>query len=70
MRHKLTHRLRHCGDRIKAMRLFRSTRMIPSPMQYLTSYAIAFAAGAAAVAGLHAYGEWMRARGRRETAVS
>jgi hypothetical protein len=44
--------------------------MIPSPMQYLTSYAIAFAAGAVAVAGLHAYGEWMRTRGRRETAAS
>jgi hypothetical protein len=44
--------------------------MIPSPMQYLTSYAIAFAAGAAAVAGLHVYGEWMKARGRREAAAS
>lgn len=44
--------------------------MIPSPMQYLTSYAIAFAAGAATVAGLHAYGNWMRARGRREAAAS
>jgi hypothetical protein len=41
--------------------------MIPSPMQYLTTYAIAFAAGAATVAGLHAYGQWMRARGRSES---
>lgn len=40
--------------------------MIASPMRFLTSYAIAFATGAAAVVGLYAYGQWMRARGRCE----
>jgi hypothetical protein len=39
-------------------------------MQYLTSYAIAFAAGAAAAIGMHTYGQWMKARGRREATAN
>ncbi|MGO4392186.1 hypothetical protein AB4Z46_12605 [Variovorax sp. M-6] len=40
--------------------------MIPSPLQYLASYTIAFVAGAVALASVHAYGKWMKASGMRE----
>ena len=34
----------------------------PSPMEYLISFAITFAAGMAASAALNAYGKWLKKR--------
>lgn len=40
--------------------------MIPSPLQYLSAFAIAFVAGAVSVASAYEYGKWMKDAGRRE----
>lgn len=44
--------------------------MIPSPMQYLASHAIAFVAGAVATVALHLYGKGMRAAGARNPSTT
>lgn len=43
--------------------------IVPSPLQYLASHAIAFAAGAATTFALRLYGRYMRACGAKQRAA-